>query len=132
MNALYYVAGYVSFKCKKYPNCKYSFGGFGTGSNSYSVGAVSEWVCRISTGHLPSDVFWEHVQLMEGEFQAYFSEQNHSGISSLIQSVSKNHPNIPIQLIKTFIRTRLFFRIRFQNKNHAYKRNNKKLAKFLT
>ncbi len=132
-NSLFYLAGYISFKCKRYQECKYSFSGFAHDSDQKSK--FSAWLFRISKGYLslPSTLFWDQVQILEKEFQSYFSNSGQTGIHLLIDSLSRSHPEIPIQLIRYFIRTRLFFRIRFQNQLRiANKRSARKVAKFLS
>ena len=102
------MAGYVSFKCRNYSICKYSYGGFASKENSIEKGAFSEWVSRISKGFLtkPSELFWQQVQLMEKDFFENFSENNHSKLCPLIKSINSKYPDIPNQLVHTFLRTR--------------------------
>ena len=51
INSLFYLAGYVSFKCRKSQSCSYTFGGF-VNSNSINQSSVSAWITRISKGYL--------------------------------------------------------------------------------
>ena len=132
MNSLYYLAGFVSFKCKNFSNCKYSFGGFSHSNDRTSP--FSTWISRITKGHLslPSEIFWNQVQKMEVDFQETYSNQKTSGIRSLISLISSHFPDIPSKLIRSFVRTRFFIKLRFQNSSHSKKGQSRKLQKFLS
>ena len=133
-NALFYLAGYVAKKCKKYSNCSYAFGGYASHDSHSESSPFSKWVCLISKGRLclPSDLFWNQIQSLESEFSEFFPKKNLSGSSELVPSISFKHPQISIQLVKCFIRSRLYFKLRVLNRKHPVRKNLRKLAKFVS
>ena len=75
--------------------------------------------------------FWHQIQVLEIEFQNYFIGNKSNGIHPLINYLSAHYPDIPNRIIKTFIRTRLFIKLKFQQNSNFRKRNPNKIRKFL-
>ncbi len=135
LNSLYYLAGYVAFKCKIFSQCYYAIGSEqDIHKSKFASSQFSQWLSNINRGRLcyPSDHFWNQIQMLEDEFNQYYSLQLSRGIQSLISHIANLHPSIPIQLVKTFIRTRLFIKIRIFNRNSKTRSSLKKVSKFIT
>ena len=74
MNSLYYLAGYVAFKCKKFSSCNYAIGSeLDIHKSKFSTSQFSQWLSNINKGRLcyPSDHFWNQIKMLEDEFNQY-------------------------------------------------------------
>ena len=80
----------------------------------------SPWITQLSRGGLvkPSEDFLKTVQAFEKHFEKFHSDKINTTkgvISELVENLQRQHPTVPIQLIKKFARTRTFIRLKHLN-----------------
>ena len=137
--AIKYIAGYLAFKFRL------QFPALGEKTNSLTEHQKQScpWIAALSRGGLtvPSPKFVAAVC----ELEAFFNEVHGSAISrasSVIRATAEQailkFPSIPPDIIRAFIKTRTFIRIRYLNHQlrfsdeSAKRRNERKLLHFKT
>lgn len=132
--ALYYLTGYVAFKCRNIISCKYALGYDISTLNACNLPSAALWLNTVNRGKLchPSPRFWAQVQELEKEFLAYFSTSSVFHLKAMISSLSLRHPDIPSRLLSTFLRCRMFFKLRSANQVKSIRTRAHKISKFVS
>jgi hypothetical protein len=136
---LKYIAGYLAYKFRvKYPE-------FGEKTNNLNVFEQNDcpWIFALSRGGLtaPAQNFVATIQQFEKTFQEIhgnFISNKKNIIADATKKICKENQTFPSEVIKTFVKTRTFIRIKFLN--HQLKvqaesnkaRNIKKIKHFQT
>lgn len=102
----------------------------------------SEWISLVSLGGLvqPSSLMMRMMTEFESIFQDFHKQQCHLGdnvMVSLMDCILMKFPGIPFPMVRKYVRTRTFIRIKYLNnqiKDDAArkKREKKKLIEFTT
>lgn len=120
-SSLTYIAGYVAFRFKN----KYNF--LHKSQTLHTTAAhidSDDWISRISRGQLlhPTEAFLEIIKNGENIFKEFYGDNfnKSNGIITKVSSEShkktQNILNTPMEVIKCFVRTRIYIRIRHINK----------------
>lgn len=114
-DGLQYLAGWVAKKHKKeFPNL---------GNHTYQLKQSTEtpsWIKHLSYGGLmePSNEWKLNARLLEKYFVKFHGQKfrRENGVTKKMSNlIYKRHPNIPLTIIMTYIKQRLFIRIKYFN-----------------
>ena len=114
--ALKYVAGFLAHKLRdKYPDL-----GEKTSETLSGARTESPWIHALSRGGLtaPSSDFMRKIISFEKIFKNIHGNslyREEKVISFTIASIVKQFPKFPLDVIKKYVRTRIFIRIKFLN-----------------
>ena len=126
---LKYIAGYLAHKFRlKYPD----LGTRTDDSSSFQNHSESKWITALSRGGLmlPSSKFLSKMI----QFEKVFKEVHGNGLNTqykvmqtTIDHIMQSFPDFPIEIVKKYVRTRTFIRIKeLNNKIRKAKEANKK------
>jgi hypothetical protein len=113
---LKYVAGFLAHKFRiKYPE-------FGEKTRNLSSFERNDcpWICALSRGGLtaPSEDFFSKIKKFENTFKELHGnsiDRNFQIISNATKKICLENPGFPAEVVKTFVKTRTFIRIKFLN-----------------
>jgi hypothetical protein len=116
LEGLKYVAGYLAHKLRvKYPEL-----GSRTSEQYAFAQATAPWISTLSRGGLtvPSVQFMENILAFEELFKEIHGDglnTQHKVMQTTIEYITLKFPSIPNEIIKKYVRTRTFIRIKFLN-----------------
>lgn len=124
---LQYVGGYIAYKFSQYSNL----------GSKITAADSDTWISQIqktqSSLMKPSSEFLKQLEEMEGLFKCYHGEKELKPGKESVKTVTNDiatYVELPLDVIRFFVRCRIFFRMRILNRNIKSSRQvTKKLAK---
>jgi hypothetical protein len=128
---LKYVAGFLSHKFRiKYPHL-----GTKTRDKTDFEQSDSPWITALSRGGLtlPSNDFLKQIFLFEKIFKEIHGTNGlntqYKVMGTTISHISAKFPDFPFEIIKTYVRTRTFIRIKYLNQRLKKEKEEKKRSR---